>query len=92
MRLSLTFLACLCFMALAWSTVHASFDSTGQPNLAKPEPVQANVPVSRLPQVQLEGLAQLWSVSVVRVRAVKIVFPNQPPPAKKPVRPRLITK
>jgi hypothetical protein len=92
MRRALPFFACLCFMALVSSSARASFDSAGQPSLAKAEPVSANAPVSRLTQVQLNGLAQLWSVTVVRVRPVKMVFAIQPPPAKKPVRPRPLTK
>jgi hypothetical protein len=95
MRYALPFLACLTILAFS-GLARASFDSAGQPSLAKPEPVQANAPVPKVSGIVIDH----WMVVTVNLRAPLVRLPprkfvvvrNPPPPAKMPIRPRPITK
>jgi hypothetical protein len=98
MRRALPFFACLCFMALVSSSARASFDAAGQPSLGKTDPAPANKPVARNPYAQMffvNNAFVLRADTVVWINGnpVKFVIAGAPPPpAKKPVRPRPLTK
>ena len=92
MRTALPLLACLGLLAFAGFN-RASFDSAGQPSLAKPEPAQANAPVPKTTELFVQGMVlgkMVWNVRLAG--PVKWAILRNPPPAKKPVRLRLIPK
>jgi hypothetical protein len=88
------FFACLCFLALGWSTASASFDSAGQPSLANSDPAPTNQqPLQRLyAHVDHAVVVQVFNGVAPQPAPLKFIILGNAPPAKKPIRPRPLTK
>jgi hypothetical protein len=90
MRNALALVVFLVLLAFAGLT-RASFDSGGQPSVAKTHPAPQNKPVGARNTYELDRLVVL-RLNFVGVEPVKFVVVPNPPPAKKPIRPRPFRK